>query len=313
MSSLSLLWVVAPMQSMILAGLKSLYKSPSLLNNAVVSMGLKRILSRSAKALASLAGYQLLRRPGGPSDRLLLSCYGTLEAASEPASIRLGRAGKVFSSLYLQQLLRRYPIDLCIDVGANEGQFAGLMRELGYRHRLVSIEPIPWLAQELLRRSKDDPGWSVIEGLVALDPGEREFHVFGSTDFSSLHSPSTLGMREFGEYLSSQQLIRVHAQHLDLWLEQEAIPLPETGRIFLKSDTQGSDLEVLKGAGGILSLTAIVLVEVSYAPIYSTEANANEIISFLAEQGFNLAGLFPIAFTKDGLDLIEADAYFIRT
>jgi FkbM family methyltransferase len=189
---------------------------------------IKRILSRGAQALAARADYQLLRSPGGPSDRLLLSCYGTLEASSEPASIRLGRAGKVFSSLYLQQILRRYPIDLCIDVGANEGQFADLMRELGYRHRLVSIEPIPWLAQELNRRSKDVPGWSVIEGLVALDPGEREFHVFGSSDFSSLHSPSALGMREFGEYLSNQQLIRAQAKRLDSWLEQEAIPPPRS-------------------------------------------------------------------------------------
>jgi FkbM family methyltransferase len=273
---------------------------------------LKRILSRSAQALAARVDYQLLRNPAGPSDRLLLSCYGTLEASSDPASIRLGRAGKVFSSLYLQQILRRYPINLCIDVGANEGQFAALMRELGYLDRLVSIEPIPWLAQELIRHSKDDPGWSVIEGLVALDPGERVFHVFGSSDFSSLHSPSALGMREFGEYLSSQQLIRANAKRLDSWLEQEEIPLPERGGIFLKSDTQGSDLEVLQGAGGILSFAAIVLVEVSYAPIYSTEANANEIISFLASQGFTLAALFPIAFTKDGLGLIEADAYFIR-
>lgn len=278
----------------------------------VLAAKLKRILSRSARALASRVNYQLLPNPGGPSDRLLLSCYGTLEASSEPVSIRLGRAGKVFSSLYLQQILRRYPKDLCIDVGANEGQFAGLMRHLGYRNRLVSIEPIPWLAKELISRSKDDPGWRVIEGLVALNPGEREFHVFGSSDFSSLHSPSALGMREFGEYLSIQQLIRSYAKRLDSWLEQEAIPLPEPGGIFLKSDTQGSDLEVLQGSGVILSLAAVVLVEISYAPIYNTEVIAYEIISFLAEQGFTLAGLFPIAFTKDGLGLIEADAYFIR-
>lgn len=295
-----------------LAGIRLLCKSLSLFGRKVYRMGLKSILSRIAQTLASHAGYQLLRSPSGPSDRLLLSCYGTLEASSEPISIRLGRAGKVFSALYLQQLLRRYTIDLCIDVGANEGQFVAMMRELSYRRQLVSIEPIPWLAQELLRRAKDAPCWNVIEGLVDIDPGEREFHVFGSSDFSSLHSPSPLGMREFGEFLSSQQLIRAYAQRLDSWLEQEAIPLPEPGRILLKSDTQGNDLEVLQGAGGILSLAAIVLVEVSYAPIYSTEANANKIVSFLADQGFILAGFFPIAFTKDGLGLIEADAYFIR-
>jgi FkbM family methyltransferase len=273
---------------------------------------LKRIIFRGAQALASRANYQLLPRPGGASDRLLLSCYGTLEESAEATSIRLGRAGKVFSSLYLQQILRRYPIDLCVDVGANEGQFAASMRELGYRRRLVSIEPIPWLAQELIRKSRNDPNWCIIEGLVALDPGEREFHIFSSSDFSSLHSPSTLGMREFGQFLSSQQLIRAQAKRLDSWFEQEAIPLPNSGRILLKSDTQGSDLEVLQGAGEILSHAAIVLVEVSYAPIYSTEASANKIISFLAENGFKLAGLFPIAFTKDNLDLIEADAFFIR-
>ena len=164
----------------------------------------------------------------------------------------------------------------------------------------------------MIRRSRDDPGWNVIEGLVALNPGEREFHVFDGSDFSSLYSPSALGMREFGEFLSTQQLIRAHAKRLDTWLEQEAIQLPKHGRLFLKSDTQGSDLEVLQGAGEILRRAAIVLVEVSYAPIYRTEANVNAIFSFLAEQGFTLGGLFPIAFTHDSLGLIEADAYFIR-
>lgn len=274
---------------------------------------LKRLFSRIAYFLADRANKLLLRKPVGPSDKLLLSCYGTFEAESEPASIRLGHAGKVFSALYLQQVLRRYPVDLCIDVGANEGQFVDLVRKLGYKKRLVSIEPIPWLAQDLRRRSNDDSAWNVIEGLVALEAGMREFHVFGSADFSSIHTPSELGVLEFGDYFSNHQLIRTRADKLDSWLELEAIPLPEIGGIFLKSDTQGSDFEVLQGAGEILSRAAIVLVEVSYKSIYSSEANVNDIISFLTKKGFTLAGIFPIAFAKDDLSLIEADAFFVRT
>lgn len=42
----------------------------------------------------------------------------------------------------LVRLLHRYEIDLVLDVGAHRGDFGALLREAGYRGRIVSFEPL---------------------------------------------------------------------------------------------------------------------------------------------------------------------------
>ena len=44
--------------------------------------------------------------------------------------------------LRIATLLDRYQINVVIDVGANEGQFASELRRMGYQGKIISFEPI---------------------------------------------------------------------------------------------------------------------------------------------------------------------------
>jgi FkbM family methyltransferase len=77
---------------------------------------------------------------------------------------------------------------------------------------------------------------------------------------------------------------------LDEYCSEENVP----GIDILKSDTQGFDLEVIKGAKELLSRNAIhlILVEVILWGLYKGIPSVGEIYSFLTEQGFSLVSFY---------------------
>ena len=65
-------------------------------------------------------------------------------------------------------------------------------------------------------------------------------------------------------------------------------------RCFLKSDTQGFDLHVLRGAGELLQSVKMLQLEMSVARIYEASTKMPEMLQFLEECGFAPVALFPI-------------------
>ncbi|MFY7886822.1 MAG: FkbM family methyltransferase, partial [Dolichospermum sp.] len=61
----------------------------------------------------------------------------------------------------MQRLLAYHNIDLVFDVGANIGQYAKLLRELGYSGRIVSFEPLSSAYSQLKAVSEKDPLWEI--------------------------------------------------------------------------------------------------------------------------------------------------------
>ena len=46
-----------------------------------------------------------------------------------------------FDELRLKKLLEFKKIDFVIDVGANEGRYGKMLREIGYKGKIISFEP----------------------------------------------------------------------------------------------------------------------------------------------------------------------------
>lgn len=74
----------------------------------------------------------------------------------------------------LRSMLRLHQIDLVLDVGANRGQFARLVRRLGYAGEIVSFEPLSKYRSEL----EADPHCHVVPLPVSHFAAELEIHVF---------------------------------------------------------------------------------------------------------------------------------------
>ena len=83
--------------------------------------------------------------------------------------------------------------------------------------------------------------------------------------------------------------------------------------ILLKIDVQGYEKSVLEGAEELLKNTKVILTEVSFNELYKDQALFNEIIDFLKERGYYLAGIENISQSlKDGT-FLQADVFFVRS
>src|SRR5919108_3469456 len=129
--------------------------------------------------------------------------------------------------------------DVFIDVGANIGYYACLMRSLG-RH-VVAIEPLRQNLEFLLRNLKEN-GWSDVEVLplaMAAEPGISE--IYGGGTGASLIS----GWAGASPVL--RQTVPVNT------LDNVVGSRFEGGRVLIKIDVEGAELNVLRGATHLLS------------------------------------------------------------
>src|SRR5215469_8348152 len=86
----------------------------------------------------------------------------------------------------MARMLEAQGVNLVFDVGANTGQFAQSLRELGYRGRIVSFEPQSEAREQLQHVAGGDPQWEIAPQLaIGAEDGEIEFHVAGNSISSS--------------------------------------------------------------------------------------------------------------------------------
>ncbi|MDJ0524424.1 MAG: FkbM family methyltransferase [Microcystis sp. M53600_WE12] len=79
-----------------------------------------------------------------------------------------------------------FSVDLVFDVGANIGQYAKLLRELGYSGRLVSLEPLSSAYSRLKAISKKDQLWEIApQTAIGNQEGEIIINIAGNSYSSS--------------------------------------------------------------------------------------------------------------------------------
>jgi hypothetical protein len=88
----------------------------------------------------------------------------------------------------------------------------------------------------------------------------------------------------------------------------------------MKVDTQGTELDVLRGAGRLLDSAIAVELEVEFIPQYLGQSLFSDIDIFMRQQGFTLRGLKRTYWrTKadhvhsDGGQIIHGDALYLRS
>jgi FkbM family methyltransferase len=190
-----------------------------------------------------------------------------------------------------------------LDVGASRGQFALFSRANFPNARIICFEPQPGPAGDLRR---------VLGGRVELigsalgpEKGEAEMNVSARDDSSSLRA---IGDRQVAEFPGTQtdHSIRVPVTTLD-----DVLELPLERPCLLKIDVQGFELDVLRGGANTLQQVDVALIECSFIELYEGQALAEEVVTFMRQAGFRLAGVHGIAYSADG-SAIQADFLYRR-
>lgn len=165
------------------------------------------------------------------------------------------------------------------DVGANTGQFGLRVKEWWPDAMVHSFEPIPDVAEELVHTAETHKDWRTYPVGLADDPGVRRMFRNDTTVCSSMKEMAELHKQAF-PYSANMTPIDCVFDTLDAYagfIEKPAL---------LKIDTQGSELEVLKGATRALGMFDSVLLEVSWKELYFDSPTFDELNDFLEKFGF---------------------------
>jgi FkbM family methyltransferase len=175
------------------------------------------------------------------------------------------------------------------DVGANTGQTTRAILQVLPGACVHAFEPHP-AAFESMRRLNIK---NVVLNNCALgaQPGERTLFENMSSDMSSL---LPLGEHGWG-HVQAKTTVKVST--VDEYCAGHDIPCID----LLKSDTQGFELEVLKGASGMLerNLVHLVYLEINFARLYEGMPRFDALLGFLFDRGFELIALYRVHYLKD--------------
>lgn len=206
------------------------------------------------------------------------------------------------------RLLASRNISLVLDVGANSGQYASRLRSAGYTGRIVSFEPLTAAFSDLERNSAKDPKWEVRRLALGDTDGEAEINIAGNSYSSSLLEMGERHLQSAPEsaYVGTEQILEAKLD--SIWSE-----IPRDGEIvFMKLDVQGFEMAVLRGAKTSLEQVTGVQAELSLVPLYEGAPTYLELISYLGERGFRLAGLEAGHDDRETGEMLQADGIFIR-
>jgi FkbM family methyltransferase len=200
-------------------------------------------------------------------------------------------------SHHLRELFPVFGITCVFDVGANTGQYRNfLRRRCGYEGLIVSIEPARSTFEALERNAEHDKTCLTLNCALGSHNEERELNIMRDTHFNSFLKPQQTDICKSDIQNVVERVETVTVRRLDS-LIKELAKQHDLSRVYLKIDTQGHDLEVLKGAGEEINNVMALQTEISVKPLYSGMPTLLESITELSKLGFELTGLFPV--TRD--------------
>ncbi|MGD0973174.1 MAG: FkbM family methyltransferase [Candidatus Korobacteraceae bacterium] len=220
------------------------------------------------------------------------------------------QATDLFVPGHLMKIFDRLKINCVIDVGANRGDYAATLRHFGYTGRVVSIEPLPDVYAQLRERAAGDPGWDTLNFAVGQKEEVRPLKVYASRPLSSFLSPVP-GIDEIVLESEVTDVIPVTVKTIDAIFKDLVRGISDP-RVFLKLDTQGCDLEVMKGSLASLKQVHGIQSEISVIPLYEGMPDYVQSLDFFYKLGFLPTGFFAVTGHRNTGRVIEFDVVLTR-
>jgi FkbM family methyltransferase len=210
----------------------------------------------------------------------------------------------------LIKLLKYHKVNKVFDVGANAGQYAETLFDLGYNGKIVSFEPLTEAHRILSRKKNRYKQWTIAER-CALGEQDKEISINISDNLvSSSILPMDNGQEkyELGSQYVGKETVPMYK--LDTiypkYIEKDDI-------LFLKLDVQGYEKFVLRGSEKLLSYLTGIQLECSLVSLYEGEMLFIDMIKDLENKGFTLYEIIPgISDHKISGRLLQVDCIFFK-
>tara|TARA_B100001093_G_C26717674_1_gene966372 strand:- start:429 stop:1166 length:738 start_codon:yes stop_codon:yes gene_type:complete len=202
------------------------------------------------------------------------------------------------------KIIKSLEIETFIDIGANKGQFAMMANKIHPNSNIICFEPQKKPFETLQKLFKNFENIKMFQLACGSKNEIAEINVSNENDSSSIlditNNQKTLYPSTFYVKKEKIEIVKV----------EEIINLTEVKKpIFLKIDTQGYELEILKGID--LSLIKYVYVECSYIELYKDQPLFHQINKYLKNMGFNLKDELNTSINSFG-EKIQSDFLFVK-
>lgn len=170
------------------------------------------------------------------------------------------------------------------DVGANVGQSVDDFKKIFPDSSINSFEPGPETFAKLKEHCINISQVKVWNFAIGSSKGKLPFQENARSVMSSFYSP---GENWWGEI---KEITNVEVVTLDAFAAQQKVDFID----IVKSDTQGYDLEVFKGAEKLMreNRIGIILCEIIYSNIYKGTPQFTEVLRYLLDHNFLLVGFY---------------------
>jgi FkbM family methyltransferase len=207
--------------------------------------------------------------------------------------IKKSQLYSIWEQQQLTKIFTKFSIDCVFDVGANYGQYAIMLRKkCGFRGVIISFEPNPDAAKYLRKISADDPLWIIKELALSDCKGETTFNIMKGDQFSSISSPRHDQTQLFTENNTIEISIIVETDILEN-IYNELLSQYDFSKPFLKLDTQGYDVHILKNAGNCINSFVGLQSELAIKKIYEDSVYYFDAIKYYESLGFTLSAFVP--------------------
>ncbi|MCK9352695.1 MAG: FkbM family methyltransferase [Gallionella sp.] len=195
------------------------------------------------------------------------------------------------------------PLATVVDIGANRGQFALAARAISGA-KVISFEPLPEVARLFKKVFAEDAAVKLHVAAIGEKSERKMIHLSARDDSSSLLE---IGEAQSDYFPGTHEVgtLEVAVGTLDQFIGEDEIVRPA----MLKLDVQGFELQALVGCRGLIGNFDFVYCECSFVELYKNQRLAGEVIDYVRELGFSLAGMYNPSYDDDG-NCIQADLFF---
>lgn len=194
-----------------------------------------------------------------------------------------------------------------IDVGAYDGKTAQIFSKHFPMATIKAFEPNPNTMKLLETTVSNNKMIEIYQTALSAEEGDIPFYVTYNSVSSSLNKIDTDSIDLHGHLAHQLRVIdtvKVNCRTLDSYNFKEVL--------FLKLDTQGNELKVLKGASETLRHTQFVISEMAVYKIYDGGCKYYETDEILRNAGFEPIDII-VSNRKNGVRMVEFEAIYRNT
>lgn len=179
--------------------------------------------------------------------------------------------------------MNKIGIDVGACIGESLDQFKGF-------HTVYAIEPGPEEFSQLERIETEFKTFVPLNLAIGLTNEDVEFITYHNGRFSSMLEFNK--ETEFYKYCEDtcesfddlKEKIKIECIRLDKLIEREEIKEIE----YIKIDTQGTDLDVVKSLGDKISIVKKISLEIQLQELYQGSSTIEETLEYMNDKGFTL-------------------------